>query len=225
MEITVVIYNAPIFSDDKWSDSFKKENIMRDDYTHICVVLDASGSMETIKEDSKGSMNEFIKKQQGEPGKTVFELYQFSDNSQRIVSPVDVKEVGRSLMDHYECSGCTALYDAVCRAIDELGTELAAMPESERPANVLFVILTDGMENASKRFTSDDAKKRIECQRTVYNWEFLFLAANQDAFAAGEALGVPHEYCAEFEATPEGMAENCERMYAMAEVVRSRPRK
>ncbi|MBO4511417.1 MAG: VWA domain-containing protein, partial [Victivallales bacterium] len=170
------------------------------DYTHICIVLDASGSMASIEDDTKGSFNAFLKKQNEAGGKTVFDLYQFSDQVKRIVEHVDLANFKDDLMAKYNCSGCTALNDAVCTAIDTLGKELAAMKEEERPENVVFVIITDGMENASKEFTSEDVRKRIKEQTDIYKWNFQYLAANQDAFASGGRLGISKDFCVNFNA-------------------------
>lgn len=182
------------------------------DYTHICIVLDASGSMSSIESDTKGSFNTFLKKQKELTGKTVFDLYQFSDEVKRIVKSVDLASFHDDLMARYNCSGCTALNDAVCTAIDTLGKEFSAMPESERPEHVLFVIITDGMENASKEFTADDVKKRIKTQSETYHWEFDYLAANQDAFESGAKLGLAPDCCMNFEASAVGIGAVAERM-------------
>ena len=137
------------------------------DYTHICIVLDASGSMASIESDTKGSFNSFIKEQKEAEGRTVFDLYQFSDSVKRIVEHVDLATFSDDLMSKYRCSGCTALNDAVCTAIDTLGREFSRMKEDDRPEHVMFVIITDCMENASKQFTGDDVKKRIKEQTDV----------------------------------------------------------
>lgn len=108
-------------------------------------------------------------------------------------------------MRRYRCSGCTALNDAVCQAIDEIGAEFAALPESERPGQVLVAILTDGEENASRRFTTADVKERIDRQTNVYSWKFVFLAANIDATETGAALGLKADDCVAFECSEEGL--------------------
>ena len=179
------------------------------DYTHICIVLDASGSMASIEDDTKGSFNAFLKSQKEASGKTVFDLYQFSDQVKRIVEHVDLATFADDLMAKYNCSGCTALNDAVCTAVDTLGKELAAMQESERPEHVVFVIITDGMENASREFTGEDVKKRIKEQTDTYKWNFQYLAANQDAFASGGRLGISKDACVNFKADSHGIREMC----------------
>ena len=141
---------------------------MKHDYTHLIIVLDASGSMSSIQDDIKGSFNEFLKKQREEPGKTVFDLFQFNDEVKRPVKSADLAKFHDDLMAKYDCSGCTALNDAVCIAIDTVDHTFADMEESERPEHVLCVIITDGMENASREYTSKDVKDRIEHQKTSY---------------------------------------------------------
>ncbi len=193
---------------------------MKKDYTHILIVLDASGSMNSIQDDVKGSFNEFLKKQREEPGKTVFDLYQFNDEAKRIVKSADLARFHDDLMAKYHCSGCTALNDTVCTAIDTVGHEFAGMPESERPEHVLCVIITDGLENASREFSAKDVKDRIKHQQEVYNWAFQFLAANQDAFAAGESFGISRNYCANFVADKVGVKEMCNMLYCRMDEVR-----
>ena len=158
---------------------------MKKDYLHLCIVLDASGSMARIEDDIKGSINSFMAEQKKEQGTTVFDVFQFSDTVKRIVEHADMADYKDDLMDSYSCSGMTALYDAVCTAIDTLGKEFAAMPEDERPEHVLFAIVTDGCENASDEFSLSNVKERIDRQTKEYSWEFIYLAANQDEFEAG----------------------------------------
>ena len=193
---------------------------MKKNYTHILIVLDASGSMSSIQDDVKGSFNDFLKKQREEAGKTVFDLYQFNDEAKRIVKSADLAQFRDDLMAKYRCSGCTALNDSVCTAIDTVGHEFAVMPESERPEHVLCVIITDGMENASREFSTEDVKKRIKHQQDVYNWHFQFLAANQDAFEAGESIGISKRFCANFVADKMGVKNMCYELYNTVDDIR-----
>ena len=157
---------------------------MKKDYVHLCIVLDASGSMASIEDDIKGSLNTFMATQKNTPEQTVFDVFQFSDTVKRIVAHADMTNYEGNLMNSYQCSGCTALHDAICIAIDTIGKEFAEMPEEERPESVIVAIVTDGYENASKKYTLRDVKKRIDHQTNKYNWEFVYLAANQDDFEA-----------------------------------------
>ena len=161
---------------------------MKADYTHICFVIDASGSMDCIANDVRGSFDSFMDTQRELPGEVFIDVYQFSGKVSHLVNSVALEDFDNDLMKKYTCQGCTALNDAVCTAIDELGVKLANMAESDRPSLVNFIIITDGEENASREFSSDDVKRRIKVQQEQYRWEFRFLAANQDAFAAGSRL-------------------------------------
>ena len=178
---------------------------MKKDYTHLCIVLDASGSMASIENDIKGSFNTLLAEQKKAPGKTVFDLFQFSGNVTHLVKSVDLSAFDEDLMEKYYCSGSTALNDAICTAIDTLGRNFAAMPEEERPEHVLCVIITDGFENSSKEFTSADVKKRIERQRDKYKWEFRFIAADQDAWETGSQMGLLEKHCINFERSASGV--------------------
>ena len=198
---------------------------MNAEYLHIAVVLDASGSMGSLESDTKGSFNSFVADQRKTEGKTVFELWQFNTDIDQVVQPTDLASVPDDLMNRYRCGGGTAMNDAICTAIDDLGERFAAMPESDRPGDVMVVIITDGEENSSRKFTAGDVKTRIEHQRDVYNWKFIFLAANQDAFVAGERIGMAKADCTRFEASPEGMCSNQQLVAYCAQSIRSRRKK
>ena len=193
---------------------------MKKDYTHLIIVLDSSGSMSSIQDDIKGSFNEFLRQQREAEGQTVFDLFQFNDEVKRPVKTADLAQFHDDLMSNYDCSGCTALNDAVCIAIDTVGHEFADMEEAERPEHVLCVIITDGMENASREFTSQDVKKRIEHQKIAYRWDFQFLAANQDAFATGESMGIDRDSCMNFVADAAGVKMLCGRMNGCMQKIR-----
>ena len=194
---------------------------MKKDYTHIIIVLDASGSMGSIQDDIKGSFNEFLRQQREAEGQTVFDLFQFSDDVHRLVRSADLADFHDDLMSRYHCSGCTALNDAVCTAIDTVGQEFARMPESERPEHVMCVIITDGMENASRYYTARDVRNRIKLQKEVYNWTFEFLAANQDAFESGRHLGLDRGSCMNFVADRAGVRNMCMMLSSNVNSLRS----
>ena len=198
---------------------------MKRDYTHLIIVLDASGSMSPIQNDIKGSFNEFLKKQREAEGKTVFDLYQFNDEAVRIVKSANLAQFHDDLMSRYKCTGCTALNDAICIAMDTIGQEFANMPEEERPEHVLCVIITDGEENASREYTTEDVKDRIEHQKTKYNWQFEFLAANQDAFETGESFGLDEDDCMDFECNSEGVELLCEYVEYRMSSIRKKQKK
>lgn len=161
---------------------------MNTNLSDITVVIDRSGSMESCKVEAVGGLNAFVEDQKKLPGSANFTLIQFDDRYEVVHAGVPIQSVGKlDLIPR----GWTALYDAVGRAVRETGERLSAMPENERPGLVVFVIITDGMENASKEFRSKaEIKKIIDHQTQKYNWKFLFLGSNQDGFAEGTSLGM-----------------------------------
>ena len=163
---------------------------MRTDLTDITMVVDRSGSMESIKSDAEGGINSFIDQQKQEPGEALLTLVQFDTEYEFVHSGVPVKQIPAFTLVP---RGSTALLDAVGRAINETGARLAAMAESQRPALVVFVIVTDGAENSSREFTRDQIRTMVEHQQSAYKWQFTFLAANQDAFAAGGSMGIAQD--------------------------------
>jgi uncharacterized protein YegL len=154
------------------------------------MVVDRSGSMESIKSDAEGGINSFIDQQKQEPGEALLTLVQFDTEYEFVHSGVPVKQIPAFTLVP---RGSTALLDAVGRAINETGARLAAMAESQRPALVVFVIVTDGAENSSREFTRDQIRTMVEHQQSAYKWQFTFLAANQDAFAEGASMGIAQD--------------------------------
>ncbi len=193
--------------------------------TYICVVLDASSSMDHIKKETKKSFHTFLDKQRQEPEKTIFDLYQFSDETTRLIHAVDLSIWKDDPLKHYQCDGCTAMNDAICIAIDTLGKDLATMPEPERPDHVLVVIITDGEENSSRTYTTADVKTRIQHQKDKYSWDFIFLGANLDAVQEGAELGITADQCVQFEASEAGMVAFAPLMSEPIRNARERARK
>jgi hypothetical protein len=172
---------------------------MSRDYTDLTILLDRSGSMASIKEGVIGGINSFIEEQAKVPGDGCYTFVQFDDLASAVGAgeafPQTVYE-GKSqgqvplLNDDTFCPrGCTALIDAAVKTIDATGKRLASMPEHLRPDKVVFVIMTDGIENASSKYTRAQLNERISHQRSRYNWKFVFLGANQDAIAEGRKYG------------------------------------
>lgn len=157
------------------------------DRRHIAIVLDRSGSMISVKADTEGGLKAFLATQAEAPGETTVSLYQFDTAYEAVYE-------NRALADVPEYTlvprGGTALLDAVGRTISAVGADLAAMPEGDRPGEVVVVILTDGEENSSREFTLPAVKKMITEQQDVYGWKFVFLGADQDAFEAAGGMGI-----------------------------------
>jgi uncharacterized protein YegL len=139
--------------------------------------------------DTIGSFNTFLKDQQAFPGECAFTLCTFNDDYRLVHDFEKIANVEDLSIKTYRPSGSTALLDAMGATIDSVGKKLAAMPEEERPSKVLFMVVTDGEENASRRYTREQIKSMVEHQRSVYSWEFVFVGANIDAFTAGTSMG------------------------------------
>lgn len=173
-------------------------------YTDITVLVDRSGSMKQIKNAMESGFDEFLMQHQANP-KTRLTLIQFDgQNSQEVIyTATPIKEAARL---NLQPRGWTPLFDALCTAIDNTGSRLSAMREADRPNRVLFVIITDGLENASTSFKRADVRQRIEKQNGTYNWQFVYLGANQDAFAEAESFGIPQAMAANFAYSHRGAA-------------------
>lgn len=162
----------------------------REDLTDINFVLDRSGSMDKIKDDTIGGFNRFLKDQQAEEGEATMGLYQFDDEYEVVYTGVPIKDVKPLDDKTFVPRGWTRLLDAIGKTIITVGERLNKMNEEDKPGKVLFVILTDGKENDSREYKEkSDIFNMIDHQRTIYNWEFIFLGAKQDAIAVGQSLG------------------------------------
>jgi hypothetical protein len=159
-------------------------------HTEIAFVLDRSGSMNACRQGAIDGFNQFLAEQQNTEGLAKLTFVLFDDEYLVPVSSVPVQEVVPLTDQTYQPQGCTALLDAIGKTIDDLGERLAALPEKDRPGQVIIAILTDGLENASQRFIWKDIAARIKHQTEVYKWVFLFLGANQDAIATAANLSI-----------------------------------
>jgi hypothetical protein len=165
---------------------------MNPNYTHTSILLDASGSMYSIKEDTIGGFNEFIEDQKKQDGKMTVTLAQFSySNDYRTINEMsDVKDIFKLDESSYVTGGGTALLDSVAKLIKDTGNKLAALPEDERPGKVIVTIITDGGENASQEMTKQALADMIKHQEEKYNWNFSYIGANQDAFEEANSFGL-----------------------------------
>ena len=163
---------------------------MNKNYTEIAFVLDRSGSMEGCQAAAIEGFNRFLREQQETQGLAKLTLVLFDDEYLVPLRSLPVQEILPLDSDTYVPRNSTALLDAIGRTIDELGNSLASIPEENRPANVVLAILTDGLENASKKYTWEQVSKLIRQQTDQYKWTFLFLGANQDAIATAAKIGI-----------------------------------
>jgi hypothetical protein len=169
----------------------------------IAVVLDRSGSMQRIRDATIAGFNEFVAGQRLAQGKATLLLAQF-DHEYQVDYDKPVADVPDLNADTYVPRGNTALLDAIGRTINELGASLSAMREADRPSKVVVVIITDGEENASREFERDKICEMVTHQREVYQWEFIFLGANLDAFSEGPKLGILAAASMQYSADPLG---------------------
>ena len=177
---------------------------MKKDLTELVFILDRSGSMAGLEKDTIGGFNAMIEKQKGEPGEAVISTVLFDNESAVIHDRVDVKRIKPMTRKEYYVRGCTALLAAVGGAIHHIGNVHKYAREEDRPARTLFVITTDGMENASRRYTYEKVKAQIARQKEKYGWEFLFLSANIDATQEAARFGISEDYAATYVADEAG---------------------
>jgi uncharacterized protein YegL len=163
---------------------------MKKGYTHVAFLLDRSGSMYKIKSDTIGGFNNFIKDQKKEEGECTFSMVQFDDEYEVLHDFEKIKDVSKLTGKSFVPRGWTALLDALGRSIVETGEKLSNMKEEDRPEKVLFIILTDGEENASKEYSSAQIMEKIKHQEKKYNWKFIYLGANQDAIKESAKYGI-----------------------------------
>lgn len=178
----------------RMSDPLKQDgSSMNPNLTEIVYILDRSGSMQAMQEPAMAAFNDFIKAQLDVPGQARLTLVQFDDAYEVIVSATLLQEVPRLTSATYQPRGTTALLDAIGRSIQETDHRLSTLPEAEKPGKVILAIFTDGLENASREYSAKRVGDLIRHGRDQKNWEFLFLAANQDAIASAAAMQMdPH---------------------------------
>jgi hypothetical protein len=157
------------------------------DYTAICLVIDRSGSMRNVQDDAQGAINAFLDDQRNATGKRTVRLVQFDDRYEVAFPSTPAAEVTEFVLHP---RGLTALLDAIGHGITEFGEELAALPEDERPGNVVFAIMTDGYENSSREWKLDQVKELVQQQQDQWGWNIAYLGADQDAIAQGAKLGM-----------------------------------
>lgn len=164
---------------------------MNQELTDITVVLDRSGSMSTVTDDIIGGFNSFVQTQRDADGDANLTLVQFDsqDPYEVIYQGVNVNRVKDLDTNTYIPRGATPLLDCVCRAINETGARLRGMPENQRPGKVIFVIITDGYENSSREHTREQLNNMVTHQRGNYDWQFVFIGADQNAIQEGKQYG------------------------------------
>lgn len=188
---------------------------MNANLTEIIFLLDRSGSMAGLERDTIGGFNGFLEKQRNLGEETIVTAVLFDDSYEILWNGVDAQKVQLTGKEYY-VRGTTALLDAVGKTILDVGHRLSKTEETRRPGKVIFVITTDGMENASREFSHGKVKELIGHQQEKYNWEFIFLGANMDAAREAETMGISKDNAFNFEASSRGI----DKMYcAVSETV------
>ena len=177
---------------------------MKKDLTEIVVILDRSGSMAGLEEDTIGGFNAMIEKQKQEAGTALISTVIFDNETQVIHDRVALQDVEPMTRKEYYVRGSTALLDAVGGAIHHIGNVHKYAREEDRPEKTLFVITTDGLENASRKYSYERLKAMIQRQQDQYGWEFLFLGANIDAAREAARFGIDADRAANYHADAMG---------------------
>lgn len=179
---------------------------MKKNLTEIVFILDRSGSMAGLEDDTIGGFNGMIEKQKQEQGDAYVSTILFDNDCEVVHDRVDIQKVPLMTRKEYYVRGCTALLDAVGKAIHHIGNVHKYAREEDRPEKTLFVITTDGMENASREYTYDRVRRMIEHEKEKYGREFLFLGANIDAAREAARFGISKDRAANYHADREGTA-------------------
>ena len=179
---------------------------MKKNLTEIVFILDRSGSMAGLEDDTIGGFNAMIQKQKGEDGEAYVSTVLFDNHTEVIHDRVDIQQIQPMTRKDYYVRGCTALLDAVGKSIHHIGNVHKYARKEDRPEKTIFVITTDGMENASREYTYDRVKKMIQHEQEKYGWEFLFLGANIDATKEAARFGITEDRAANYHADHQGTA-------------------
>lgn len=176
----------------------------KNNVTELVFILDRSGSMSGLEEDTIGGFNAMLQKQKKENGEAYVSTILFDNVSEVLHDRIKLKDVPKMTDEEYTVRGCTALMDAIGGAIRHIGNiHKYARPE-DVPAHTMFIITTDGMENASVHYSSDEVKNMIERQKEKYGWEFLFIGANIDAVETAARFGIERNRAVNYRADSQG---------------------
>lgn len=188
--------------------------------TELVFIIDKSGSMRGLESDTIGGFNSLIKKQKKEEGDALVSVVFFNYNQDVVLDRVDINKVKELTDDDYVCMSCTALLDAVGDSIKHIRNIHKYARKEDIPEKTVFVIMTDGLENASEKYRYHDIKKLIERAKEESNWEFLFLGANIDAIGEAKNIGIEEDYAVEFCCDEEGIELNYEAVSDAVKMMR-----
>lgn len=187
---------------------------MKTNLTELVFILDKSGSMGGLEKDTIGGYNSMLAKQQAVEGECHITTVLFNNNYELLHDRIDIKAVSPITDKEYSVGGSTALLDAIGKTIKKIGNAQKHTADDYRAEKVMFVIITDGEENASHEYSSDKVKAQIERQKTEYDWEFVFLGANIDAVQTAGRFGIAPDRAVDYLADSEGTELNFKVMSA-----------
>ena len=194
---------------------------MKNGLTELVFILDCSGSMAGLEEDTVGGFNSMIRRQSGESGQALVSAVLFSHVSRVLYDRVPLDRIEPMTLDSYRVGGSTALLDAVGGAVHHIGNVHKYARPEDVPQHTLFVIMTDGMENASRFYDKEKVTAMIERQTDRYGWEFIFLGANMDAVQTAGSFGIRPERAVNFHSDSEGTRLNYQAVGEAIASVRS----
>ncbi len=185
---------------------------MKKDLTELVFILDRSGSMGGLESDTIGGFNSMLSKQKAEEGECRITTVLFDNHYALLHDRLDIRAVNPITTREYYVGGSTALLDAIGITINKIVSVQKNTAEDYRAEKVMFVIITDGQENASREFTAEQVKKQIELEKNKYGWEFVFLGANIDAVETANRFGIGADRAVDYVADSKGTRLNFEMM-------------
>ncbi|MEE0955533.1 MAG: vWA domain-containing protein [Eubacterium sp.] len=185
---------------------------MKKGLTELVFIIDRSGSMAGLEEDTIGGFNSLLKRQGEEKGDAYVSVVLFDDETEVLYDRVDIRKIEPMNGRQYYVRGCTALLDALGAAIHHIGSVHKYARKEDVPEKTLFIITTDGQENASREYSYEKVRKMVERQQEKYGWEFLFLGANMDAIRTASRFGIRSSRAVNYESDSEGTRLNYEVM-------------
>lgn len=194
---------------------------MKEHRTELVFILDESGSMSSLVSDTIGGFNSLIEKQKKEEGECLVSAVLFNQSQKVVYDRVPITEITQMTEWEYCPGGTTALVDAMGRAIHHIGNVHKYARLEDRPAHTLFIITTDGMENASSQYSADQVRSMVEHQKAKYGWEFLFLGANIDAVETARRYGIDASRTTRYHNDPRGVATTYQSMGEAVNTIRN----
>lgn len=204
---------------------------MKKSLTFICLVVDKSGSMSSIKKDTIGGFNEFLESQKKVEGEALISLVLFDTSYNVVYENIPIQNAAPLNESTYIPNGGTALYDAFGQAMKSMRKRIQELPEEEQPEKVLFAVLTDGEENSScirnkegmRKYTKEKIFEKVKRYQDEDDWGFIFLGANQDAYQVGSGLGFAANNTVTYKASSKGMKSVMDTVSFFASNFRSAP--